>query len=559
VAIAALALVACGEDQSELVARSDLGAVTRTDLEAYILALPTEKQRPAPEQTLEAWRLGQLEGLLVSDALAAEADGLLDEPEVAALVRRARLNALVEAYNSEYIDPQLDVSDEAVRRYYDEHVNEFGNEEQIRLSHIFRRVDREASPAERDAARAEMEELLVTLRRGANFGDLARERSDSETAHRHGLIGRLDRGALEPELEAIVWDLDEGELSEVVSTPVGFHIFRLDKKIPPTSVSFEEARERLRRRLERQGREQLENEHFERLLAESGAVYRPELVEQRAVVDPETSVFELEDYRIRIADVAAYVRTTGFLELRRLPPEEWLRTGAMGRLFVWKAQQEGLDQRPDVADAVDRAERQAKIEIAAQRHLNRQLDELEAAGELETFYDEHYLRFQTPTFHRMRIITAAFDRFAKPYDAFEMLDGLAQRIRAGSLDMADAARQSSDDLSASDGGDLGWVRLDAFGTWFGPRVQKEVVNLSPGDVSEPLLMEEYDRSQLRYERPGYVLVRIEETRPSRVRTFEEAREEVRDLYVERHRRELDTAMRRQELQSIHAEIVEENL
>lgn len=558
-AVAALALAACAGRSSKVIARSDAGAVTPADLERYILELPEDARRPGADQSLEAWRREQLENLLVADALVAEGESLLDSPEGAAQIRRARLTALAEAYRTEAIDNQLDLSDEAVRRYYDEHVNEFGNDEQVRLSHIFRRVPSDASSEARAAARAEMEELLARLRAGANFGDIARERSDSETAHQHGLIGRLDRGVLEPEIDEIVWSLEEGELSEVVSTPVGFHIFRLDKRIPPTTVSFEEARERLRRRIEKQGRRRLEDEQFSLLLKDSGALYRPELLAQIQTLDPTTPVFELDDYRIRVADVTAYARQAGFLELRRLPPEDWLRAAVMARLFAWKALEEGFERRPEVAGQISRAERAAKIESAAQRHLNRELEELEASGALQTFYDEHYLRVQSPTLYRIRVITAALSRFARPYDAYELLGGLAESIRSGGLDMAEAAREHSDDLSAPDGGDLGWVRLDAFGTWFGPRVQNRVIKLEAGRVSDPLLIEEYDQAQLRYERPGYMLVRIEEIRPSQVRTYEEARTEVWSLYVERHRRDLEESAKQEVLASIHAKFVEQGL
>jgi hypothetical protein len=124
--------------------------------------------------------------------------------------------------------------------------------------------------------------------------------------------------------------------------------------------------------------------------------------------------------------------------------------------------------------------------------------------------------------------------------------------------MAEAARQHSDDLSAPNGGDLGWVRLDAFGTWFGPRVQNRVIKLETGKVSDPLLIEEYDQAQLRYERPGYMLVRIEEISPSLVRTYEEARTEVWSLY-DRTAPSRPRVRKTEVLASIHAEFVEQGL
>ena len=117
----------------ETVATSDLGNITRDDLERYILSLSDEQRRPEADQTLVDWRRSKVEDLLIAQALTDEAASLLERPAVQSAVQQARFGALVEAYIERFIDPEVDVSDEALRRYYDEHPGEFGHAEQIRL------------------------------------------------------------------------------------------------------------------------------------------------------------------------------------------------------------------------------------------------------------------------------------------------------------------------------------------------------------------------------------------------------------------------------------------
>ena len=55
--------------------------------------------------------------------------------------------------------------------------------------------------------------------------------------------------------EEAVYALKPGEVSEVVETPIGFHLVKLDEKLPPTQLSFEDARELIKAALTRQARD----------------------------------------------------------------------------------------------------------------------------------------------------------------------------------------------------------------------------------------------------------------------------------------------------------------
>ncbi|MCD4751136.1 MAG: peptidylprolyl isomerase [Thermoanaerobaculales bacterium] len=558
-ALVILAACGAGAGSKNLVARSDLGELTRADLEAYILTRPEVRRRPGEGESLKEWRAGLTRDLLMARALAAKGEELSSQPQFTAQIRQARETALVDAARQRLVDSRIDVDEEDLRLFYDEHPDLFGHPEQIRLRHIFRRVARDAIPQERARARAEMEQLLERIRGGGHFGDLAREYSDSETAHLEGLIGRITRGALDPSLEEIVWKLDEGEFSEVMETPVGFHFFNLDGRFEPSHMDFEDARGRLTRRLIREARERLEREALMQILAESQAVHRPELLDAGSKIGPGDVLFSISDRVITMADVQTYLDTASFLKARKTPPEEWLALAVRRELLLWKALQMDLATDPAFTAALEHAETEAKARVGASYYLQKRIAEHAEAGAVDEYYDQHYRRFQTPKMYRLRLITVNFEGYQRHYDVYELLEDLAKEIRSGRRDMAAAAREISDDLSAAAGGDTGWLLLEGIATWAGPRAQQAVIALKEGELSDPLLIERYDKASLTFDRDGYTLIRVENIRFPEVLTLEESWDKVVKRYSDVHRLEFEEETRREVFSEINAEILRKNL
>jgi NIMA-interacting peptidyl-prolyl cis-trans isomerase 1 len=79
----------------------------------------------------------------------------------------------------------------------------------------------------KDEARAlatSLHQKLLT--QGATFDALVKEHSDDQSAPDGGLLGRFTRGELMPEINDTVFALKPGEVSPVVETPFGFHVFQ---------------------------------------------------------------------------------------------------------------------------------------------------------------------------------------------------------------------------------------------------------------------------------------------------------------------------------------------
>jgi peptidyl-prolyl cis-trans isomerase D len=133
----------------------------------------------------------------------------------------------------------LALTDDEVRQYYDASLSQYQTTGQVRASHILLRV--EGDDDEAVAARAA--ELAAEARGGADFAELARQHSQDETnAANGGDLGSVGRGRMVPEFENAAFALAEGEISDPVRSPFGYHVIHVTEKQEEVTQPFAEVR-----------------------------------------------------------------------------------------------------------------------------------------------------------------------------------------------------------------------------------------------------------------------------------------------------------------------------
>jgi len=87
--------------------------------------------------------------------------------------------------------------------------------------------------ADKTRARALAESLLVAVRHGANFSDLAKKFStDSTSRVQGGELGWFRRGVMLKSFEDVAFHMRPGEISDVVETTFGYHIIQVERVQP---------------------------------------------------------------------------------------------------------------------------------------------------------------------------------------------------------------------------------------------------------------------------------------------------------------------------------------
>jgi peptidyl-prolyl cis-trans isomerase C len=155
-------------------------------------------------------------------------------------------DSVIERWQDAYVRKDLEVTPEEARVFYDEHPELFSRPEQVAATNIVILVEQDATPEEEAEARERITALRRRLEQGEDFYDLAREASQAPSRSRGGRIRPFARGERPPEFEAAAFSLDVGEISGIVQSPVGFHLIRLEERIPSETKAFDQIRNDLR-------------------------------------------------------------------------------------------------------------------------------------------------------------------------------------------------------------------------------------------------------------------------------------------------------------------------
>jgi peptidyl-prolyl cis-trans isomerase C/foldase protein PrsA len=195
-----------------------------------------ERQILAARARAEGIQVSEADVQRATDALAASAaaagqsfgERLKQDGETAAALHdETRERLLAERAIAQELKVERPGSAE-IKAYAEAHKSELSLPEEVRAAQIL-----VASPE--DAAG-----LLDQLRAGARFDVLAREHSLSPDARQGGDLGFFPKGVMPPPFDEVCFSLKPGQLSGVVRSSYGFHIFKLLEKRPARRRTLDE-------------------------------------------------------------------------------------------------------------------------------------------------------------------------------------------------------------------------------------------------------------------------------------------------------------------------------
>jgi peptidyl-prolyl cis-trans isomerase C len=118
------------------------------------------------------------------------------------------------------------------------------------------RVPEGAGPDVKKAARAKAEAALARVRKGEDFAAVAREVSeDPGSAPRGGDLGAFGKGQMVPPFEQAAFALPAGQISGLVESPFGFHVIKVQERLPAGEIPFEPVKGQIKDHLAQTRRE----------------------------------------------------------------------------------------------------------------------------------------------------------------------------------------------------------------------------------------------------------------------------------------------------------------
>ena len=141
---------------------------------------------------------------------------------------------------------RADLDDRELRERYDREKESYRLPERAHLREIV--ILRPDNAAAIDATRARATQLATTLRTpGADFAKSASEVSESGTKSKGGDLGEVARGELLPDLDQAVFNATTGAVIGPIETKSGWHILKVEQRLPSEVPAFESVKDRLRK------------------------------------------------------------------------------------------------------------------------------------------------------------------------------------------------------------------------------------------------------------------------------------------------------------------------
>lgn len=215
--------------------RQRLAAVARRqqEIERRILATPHAALVVVPEASVAAC-LKDIRDRYPDEA-EFEADMARNGLDADSLRTAVERDLAVEAVLEHVGATAISASDTEVEIFYLEHQAKFRRPETRTLRHILVTVNEESGGSGSERARAKVDAIRERLVKDpSRFGEQALKHSECPTALNGGLIGKVPRGQLYPELDVVAFALAAGAISSVVESPLGFHLLLCE------SIQFEE-------------------------------------------------------------------------------------------------------------------------------------------------------------------------------------------------------------------------------------------------------------------------------------------------------------------------------
>jgi peptidyl-prolyl cis-trans isomerase C len=207
--------------------------ITSDDFDREVRALPEYIRTMAdtPQGKKE-----MIDTLVMRELILQQAtkDGIDKNKDIEEKLAELKKRIIVDTYLKTKVEAESKVSDEDLKKFYEQNLDKFKTGEQIRASHILVKSEQEAQA------------ILDQLKKGSSFEDLAKAKSTDSSAAKGGDLGWFGKGSMVPAFEKAAFGLKEGQLSGVTKSDFGYHIIKLTGKRAAGTRPLDEIKEQIK-------------------------------------------------------------------------------------------------------------------------------------------------------------------------------------------------------------------------------------------------------------------------------------------------------------------------
>ncbi len=212
-------------DAGTVIARVNGDEITLGHVIATGAALPEQYQQIEDDVLYEL-----IVDQLIQQVLLGQQQDALSKLNTLALDNETRSLLAVQTVNT-LLEEEL--TDDAIQAAYDAKYADFQGADEFNASHILVKTEEEAK------------DIKAQLDDGADFAELAKEKSTGPSGPNGGELGWFGSGQMVPAFEAAVIGLEKGQVSEPVKTQFGWHVITLNDKRKSEAPELDQVRAEL--------------------------------------------------------------------------------------------------------------------------------------------------------------------------------------------------------------------------------------------------------------------------------------------------------------------------
>ena len=568
--------ISCGTSPSEdgkpeHVARFSSGQITKSDLEERILeirgALVSGQPVPGilcqlslspldnqPEQGLKGQLPGHV-GSIAAQDLALESvlldmaveENLTQNPSYLRQLIEFETTLLVD-FLEEALQEECKVPMKEAEQFFQEHRHEYTTPERVLIRHIFVNTDFLDSPVtrSRDQAEQRIDKVRNRISEGEDFELLVHKYSDSESAKRGGLMGPIPKGKLHPKIDKAAFELHPGEVSPKIEIKSGFHLIQLLNRIPAASPEWEQVRDKIILRLENERYQERIQEVKEDVLKTSDVTNH---LDRLALMnDPEDLLFRVGKDRFTVADYLYLFPQDRPITAGSAPDTEKfdkdkLRDVFERSLFAEAARLRGYTEMSELRFQLEKRSKELLMDIQFQKICAERLKEiLNDEEQLRDFYEEHKDIYWTD----LRVVTDRISLSVPEEDSDSLISRFLakKQLRKQARQIVERLREGTPLSELAQYGVTQWRETEApreiafFERKIQPVLRQKAVSLVDTDLKDNTLVPDPGITDPIELDDKFVIFRVREVFPERLKTFEEVRQDVEASLLEIRQREI---------------------
>ena len=164
-----------------------------------------------------------------------------------ALRERLKKQAMIRQLQDREIRSKVIISPVQVEDFYKNNPDKFRVKARVRARSLTIKKSEEARSKglTDEKARQRIELLEQKIRLYHNFDQIVKDFSEDSLAKQEGLGDWIERGAMIESVDEVIFKTPVGQLTGIVETPIGYHIFRIEAKEPEKVRTFEEVKDQV--------------------------------------------------------------------------------------------------------------------------------------------------------------------------------------------------------------------------------------------------------------------------------------------------------------------------